>query len=234
MNSQVLVPYFSLLESRPAVSWRGRVTQVVGNLLESAGPPCCLGECCEVRDSSGHLYPGEVVGFRGTTVLTMPLEKPSGVRYGDPVVAHGERPSIAVGEDLLGRVIDGAGHPLDGRGPCNARGAPQAGWRRPAGAGAAAHSRASGLRHSRHRRLPDLRARTAAGYLRRQRRRQEHADWDDGARHLGRFDGAGAGRRTRPRGRRISGRAGRSRTAALGGGGLHLGPVAAAAYPRGA
>jgi flagellum-specific ATP synthase len=121
MSNQVLVPYFSLLESRPAVSWRGRVTQVVGNLLESAGPPCCLGECCEVRDSSGHLYSGEVVGFRGSTVLTMPLEKPSGVRYGDPVVAHGERPSIAVGEDLLGRVIDGAGHPLDGRGPCNAR-----------------------------------------------------------------------------------------------------------------
>ncbi len=121
MSNHVLVPYFSLLESRPAVSWRGRVTQVVGNLLESAGPPCCLGECCEICDSSGRLYPGEVVGFRGTTVLTMPLEKPSGVRYGDAVVAHGERPSIAVGEDLLGRVIDGAGHPLDGRGPCPAR-----------------------------------------------------------------------------------------------------------------
>ena len=68
-----------------------------------------------MRDAGGHIYWGEVVGFRGTTVLTMPLEKPSGVRYGDPIVAHGERPCVAVGEELLGRVIDGSGCALDGR-----------------------------------------------------------------------------------------------------------------------
>ncbi|MGB8885537.1 MAG: FliI/YscN family ATPase [Candidatus Korobacteraceae bacterium] len=115
MTPSVLLPYFSLLESRPGICWQGKVTQVVGNLLESAGPPCSLGECCEVRDAAGHIYSGEVVGFRGTTVLTMPLEKPSGVRYGDPIVAQGKRPSIAVGEELLGRVIDGTGCVLDGR-----------------------------------------------------------------------------------------------------------------------
>ncbi len=92
------------------------MTQVVGSLVESAGPPCCLGECCEIRDCSGHIYPGEVVGFRGSTVLTMPLEKPSGIRYGDAIFARGERPSLAVGDELLGRVIDGAGRPLDGVG----------------------------------------------------------------------------------------------------------------------
>jgi flagellum-specific ATP synthase len=64
----------------------------------------------------GRLYPGEVIGFRGTTVLTMPLEKPSGVRYGDPIFTSGERPSIAVGQGLLGRVIDGSGNPIDGGG----------------------------------------------------------------------------------------------------------------------
>ena len=118
MTATTLLPYFHTLESQPAVRWRGRVTQVVGSLLESAGPPCSLGECCEVRDSAGHVYPGEVVGFRGTTVLTMPLEKPSGVRYGDVVVALGARPSLAVSEELIGRVVDGAGRPLDGRYPC--------------------------------------------------------------------------------------------------------------------
>ena len=117
MTSSVLVPYFNQLEARRAVSWQGRVTQVVGNLVESAGPPCCLGECCEIRDGRGHVYSGEVVGFRGKSVLTMPLEKPSGLRYGDAIVARGERPSLAVGDDLLGRVINGAGRPLDGRGP---------------------------------------------------------------------------------------------------------------------
>ena len=116
MSAGDLHPYFAALDSYAGVRWRGRVTQIIGNLLESSGPPCSLGECCDVRDGAGHVYAGEVVGFRGTTVLTMPLEKPSGVRYGDPIVALGVRPSLAMGEDLLGRIIDGAGRPLDGRG----------------------------------------------------------------------------------------------------------------------
>ena len=117
MNATILVPYFNALDSHPPVRWQGTVTQVVGNLVESNGPPCSLGECCEIRDSSGHAYSGEVVGFRDTTVLTMPLEKPSGVRFGDAIVALGARPSLAVGEELIGRVIDGIGRPLDGKHP---------------------------------------------------------------------------------------------------------------------
>ncbi len=116
LASPPLAPFFSSLESHPPVRWQGHITQVVGNVLESVGPPCSLGECCQVRDGKGHVYAGEVVGFRGSTVLTMPLEKPSGVRYGDPIVALGERPSVVVGEELLGRVIDATGSPLDGRG----------------------------------------------------------------------------------------------------------------------
>src|SRR5580704_17941447 len=102
-----------MLHLRPAVRWRGRVTQVVGNLVESAGPPCSLGECCELEDAAGNKYAAEVVGFRGGTVLNMPLEKPSGIRFGDSIVSLGMRPSLCVGEELLGRVIDGRGRPLD-------------------------------------------------------------------------------------------------------------------------
>jgi len=114
MSTPALLPYFTALESAPAVRWQGQVTQIVGNLVESCGPPSSLGECCEIRDSSGHVYPAEVVGFRGSTVLTMPLEKPSGVHYGDPVVALGSRPWLPVSPELLGRVLDGLGLPLDG------------------------------------------------------------------------------------------------------------------------
>lgn len=114
----LLAPYFARLESCPQLRWRGRVTQVIGPLVESVGPFGSVGEVCEITDSRGRILAGEIVGFRGTTVLSMPLESPDGVRYGDAVSAWGERPSIRVGDGLLGRVIDGSGHPLDALGAC--------------------------------------------------------------------------------------------------------------------
>jgi len=114
MSASALLPYFAALESAPALRWQGRVSQIVGNIVESMGPPCSLGEGCEIEDAAGSIYAGEVVGFRGTTVLTMPLERPSGLRYGDRIVALGSRPALPVSEELIGRVLDGIGRPLDG------------------------------------------------------------------------------------------------------------------------
>jgi flagellum-specific ATP synthase len=98
--------------------WRstGRVTKSVGFLVESEGPCCSVGERCEIVDADGTPREGEVVGFRGRTVLTMPLERSEGIRFGDRVVTHGSYPVLAVGEELLGRVIDAAGQPLDSLG----------------------------------------------------------------------------------------------------------------------
>jgi flagellum-specific ATP synthase len=120
--ARLLSPYFTSLESCSAVRWQGRVTQVIGQLVESEGPFCSVGELCEVIDTHGRIFPGEIVGFRGTTVLSMPLERPTGIRYGDQVVAWGARPTMRVGDALLGRVIDGMGVPLDSLGPYQARG----------------------------------------------------------------------------------------------------------------
>jgi flagellum-specific ATP synthase len=117
----LLAPYFARLASSSELRWRGRVTQVIGPLVESAGPFCSVGEVCEITDSQGRTMPGEVVGFRGTTVLSMPLESPGGVRHGDVVSTWGGRPTIRVGDDLLGRVIDGSGQPLDALGPVRGR-----------------------------------------------------------------------------------------------------------------
>jgi flagellum-specific ATP synthase len=123
MNTEPVLPHPSLQRYRawvdacPKLRWRGRVTQVVGPLVESEGPFCSVGEACEIRDSSGRVLPGEIVGFRGSTVLAMPLELPEGVRHGDSVITWGARPTIRVSEDLLGRVIDGSGEPLDKLGP---------------------------------------------------------------------------------------------------------------------
>jgi flagellum-specific ATP synthase len=115
MNS-ALAPYFSQLEQVSTLRWSGRVVQVVGNLVESEGPYASVGDACDIYTSDGHVYAGEVVGFRGPLMLTMTLQLPRGVRYGDRIVATGTRPSIRVSEALLGRVIDGTGEPLDGLG----------------------------------------------------------------------------------------------------------------------
>jgi flagellum-specific ATP synthase len=118
MSASVLAPYLAWLDAHPQLRWRGRVTQVVGPLVESEGPFCSVGEVCAIADSRGRVLRGEIVGFRGTTVLSMPLESPGGVRYGDSVSTWGARPTIRVGDGLLGRVIDGSGDPLDKLGPC--------------------------------------------------------------------------------------------------------------------
>ena len=113
MMSASLAPYFARLESCTALRWQGRVTQLVGPLVESDGPFCSVGEICHLYDADGRALPGEIVGFRGSTVLSMPLDLPRGVRRGDRIVTWGERPALRVSDDMLGRVIDGQGQPLD-------------------------------------------------------------------------------------------------------------------------
>ncbi len=114
LGSANLGAYFAMLEQRPAWRWVGRVVQANGQTVESEGPLCSVGECCEVTDAAGVRHPGEVIGFRGTNVLAMPLEATQGIQYGDGVQALGTLPSIAVGEQMQGRILDALGAPLDG------------------------------------------------------------------------------------------------------------------------
>ena len=115
MSQHDLSPYLRTLEHRHAVRWTGRVTKAVGNLVESEGPPCSVGDCCEITDKDGKIFSGEVVGFRRKYVLSMPLDQPGGISFGDRITSWGEQPTIAVSGDMLGRVLDGAGRPLDSR-----------------------------------------------------------------------------------------------------------------------
>jgi flagellum-specific ATP synthase len=117
----LLAPFFKQLEACSGLRWQGRVTQLIGQLVESEGPFCSVGERCEIVDTSGTVSAGEIVGFRGTTVLSMPLARPTGIRYGDRVVTWGARPEVRVGDSLLGRVVDGRGEPIDALGQCDRR-----------------------------------------------------------------------------------------------------------------
>jgi len=116
-----LAPFFRRLEDFSTFRWTGRVTKVVDNLVESEGPFCSVGEGCAIITSDGGVHAGEIVGFRGRNVLSMPLGRPIGIRYGDRIVTRGTQPAIRVGPALLGRVIDGTGKPLDSHGSYRAR-----------------------------------------------------------------------------------------------------------------
>jgi flagellum-specific ATP synthase len=115
----LLAPYFDQLQTVPAVRWQGRVTRVTGQVIESEGPVCAVGECCLLEDGRGGTQAGEIVGFRDSTVLSVSLGGNAGVRRGDRVITWGERPSVRVGNDWLGRVVDASGLPIDSLGSCH-------------------------------------------------------------------------------------------------------------------
>jgi flagellum-specific ATP synthase len=108
-----LARFHHRLEELHSVRWEGRVTKVLGQVVESEGPVCSVGEACAIAAAGDQLYPGEIVGFRGSTVLSMPLHNPAGIRYGDRIVTWNARACLRVGVGLLGRVIDASGAPLD-------------------------------------------------------------------------------------------------------------------------
>jgi len=100
------------------VRLNGTVFQVVGLVVESLGPAAHIGEVCEIV--TGRAQPpvqAEVVGFRDNRALLMPLGEMSSISYGNEVIATGRSLRVSVGHGLLGRVLDGLGRPLDGRGP---------------------------------------------------------------------------------------------------------------------
>src|SRR5579859_2017423 len=102
----LLERYFARLDRGQPWRWRGQVLQSVGQTIESAGPLASVGECCEIEDQFGHIRRAEVIGFRGSNVLSMPVETTEGIRLGNRVTALGIRPEIEVGTALMGRVLN--------------------------------------------------------------------------------------------------------------------------------
>jgi flagellum-specific ATP synthase len=111
--TELLSGYFARLERGQPWRWSGRVIESIGQTIESAGPLATVGECCEIVDQYGSRHLAEVIGFRGTNVLSMPVETTDGIRYGDPVHALGTGPAIEAGAGLMGRVLNALGEPID-------------------------------------------------------------------------------------------------------------------------
>lgn len=110
--------YYQAIERTEPIKTNGKVTQVIGLIIESQGPGANLGELCYVFPKSGpDRIQAEVVGFRDNKILLMPLGDLTGIGPGCEVVSTGDSFRVGVGPKLLGRVIDGLGNPLDGLGP---------------------------------------------------------------------------------------------------------------------
>ena len=97
----------------------GKVVQMVGLVIQCSGPNVTMGDLCYVRSRLPDVepVPAEVVGFRDGFVLLMPLGETKGIGPGCQVVSAQKQLQVQVGPELLGRVIDGLGNPIDGKGP---------------------------------------------------------------------------------------------------------------------
>lgn len=92
----------------------GKVTQVIGLIIQVEGLEVFIGELCEILiKSSDKVVPAEVVGFRGHTVLLMPLAELEGIGPECLVRPTGKSLKVKVSDDLLGRTLDGLGNPMD-------------------------------------------------------------------------------------------------------------------------
>ncbi|MBI5234242.1 MAG: hypothetical protein HY880_07790, partial [Deltaproteobacteria bacterium] len=105
------------IENTDTIKVRGRVTRVVGMVVEGAGVGFTVGEMCRVHAVDRKPVICEVVGFSDERVFMMPLGDTSGLGPGSSIERIGHRARVRLSNSLLGRVIDGTGNPMDGLGP---------------------------------------------------------------------------------------------------------------------
>lgn len=110
--------YRRIIKENDFIEYTGKVSKVVGLTIESEGPEANIGELCQLRASKNDkLISAEVVGFKDNRVLLMPLGDMSGIGPGNTVISSNSYLKVGVGRELIGRILDGMGNPIDGKGP---------------------------------------------------------------------------------------------------------------------
>lgn len=106
--------YRNIIDAANPVNYLGYVTQIVGLTIESKGPQVSIGEICTIKTEEKDIR-AEVVGFKDSKVLLMPLGEMQGIGPGQPIFANGEILRVKVGPQLIGRALTGLGMPMDGK-----------------------------------------------------------------------------------------------------------------------
>lgn len=104
-----------LVQKTNTLRFKGTVSEIIGLVIHANGPRAGIGELVHISSEHG-LIPAEVVGFKGNKTLLMPLGGMNGVTPGDVVIASGESLRVKVGPQVIGRVLDGLGEPIDEKG----------------------------------------------------------------------------------------------------------------------
>lgn len=112
----------SKISEATTLTQRGKVTQVLGTIIKATLPHAEIGELCYLQNPHhGDSMLAEVVGFEGRAALLTPIGAMMGISGATQVIPTGHSHRVAVGDDMLGRVLDGMGNPLDGKGDIKAR-----------------------------------------------------------------------------------------------------------------
>ena len=115
--SEHLSRYQRRVEALEPPPVEGYLTRMVGLTLEATGCQAAIGDYCDVLASNGTRIEAEVVGFGGEHLYLMPTGDSHGLRPNARVIPRSSSGNVKVGPQMLGRIIDGAGQPLDGLGP---------------------------------------------------------------------------------------------------------------------
>jgi flagellum-specific ATP synthase len=112
--------FLEAVETAPRMRPIGSVVRVVGTTVEAAGLNVHLGSICWIDLEPDGLVSAEVIGFRDGRITLVPFGEIAGIRPGSTVRLREQQFRVPVGRGLLGRVLDGFGRPIDGRGPLKA------------------------------------------------------------------------------------------------------------------
>ncbi|MEA4831996.1 putative ATP synthase YscN [bioreactor metagenome] len=108
--------YFNKVDKTDTIIHSGKIENIVGMVIESTGPNADIGTVCRIYNSKRNSYTyAEIVGFKEKRVLLMPYEELNGIAKGSIVESTGDILKIPVGDQIIGRVVDGFGNIIDGK-----------------------------------------------------------------------------------------------------------------------
>ncbi len=117
MTEIELSRYLTAVEESEPLRVYGRIVEITGLTIKATGIDVSIGEACKIYSDGAPPVDAEVVGFKEGKVILMATGEVSGIRHGSRVLPLGKHISVRVSDDLIGRVIDAAGNPMDGKGP---------------------------------------------------------------------------------------------------------------------